>query len=59
MRKDARERALTIATLCIGGMVLARAVDDGELNAEIRGVALTRALEAGGWDQKLSPVAAE
>ena len=56
---DARERALTIATLCIGGMVLARAVDDDAFSAEIRDAAMTRALEAGGWEAKVQSVAAE
>jgi len=56
---DARARAVTMATLCIGGMVLARAVDDDDFSAEIRKVAMTRALETGGWDPKKPSVAAE
>jgi len=57
--EDARARAVVMATLCIGGMVLARAVDDDEFSAEIRDVAMNRAFEAGGWDSEASPVAAE
>lgn len=49
---DARSRAVTMATLCIGGMVLARAVDDDRLSAEIRDVAMARAFETGGWDAR-------
>jgi AcrR family transcriptional regulator len=48
-RGDARQRALAIATLCVGGMVLARAIDDETLGEEIRSVALTTAFEQGGW----------
>ncbi|GBE42586.1 transposon Tn10 TetC protein [bacterium BMS3Bbin10] len=56
---DARASAVTMATLCIGGMVLARAVDDDRFAAEIRDVAMNRALEAGGWDAGAPSVAAE
>ncbi len=56
---DARERALTMATLCIGGMVLARAVDDTALGDEIRDAAMTSALVTGGWGEKTPLVAAE
>lgn len=56
---DARSRAVAMATLCIGGMVLARAVDDDQFSAEIRDVALRMALEAGGWGAEASAVAAE
>ncbi len=44
---DARARAMTMAILCVGGMVLARAVDDEGLGAEVRRVALKSALEQG------------
>ena len=57
--KDARARAVAMATLCIGGMVLARAVDDDRFAAEIRDVAMARAFEAGGWEPRAQPVAAE
>lgn len=56
---DARSRAVAMATLCIGGMVLARAVDDDKFSSEIRSVALRTALEAGGWGANVPAVAAE
>lgn len=56
---DARARAVTMATLCIGGMVLARAVDDDAFSAEIREVAMSGAFETGGWDPKAHAVAAD
>lgn len=46
---DARQRAVAIATLCIGGMVMARAVDDENLAGEIRATALGQAMAAGGF----------
>jgi TetR/AcrR family transcriptional regulator, transcriptional repressor for nem operon len=45
---DARQAALAIATLCIGGMVLARTIEDDDLAAEIREAARLLALEVGG-----------
>jgi TetR/AcrR family transcriptional repressor of nem operon len=45
---DARQAALAIATLCIGGMVLARTIEDDDLAAEIREAARCVALEVGG-----------
>ncbi len=56
---DARQRGIAIATLCIGGMVLARAVDDEEFASEIRGTAMESALEMGGWHTAAPAVAAE
>lgn len=55
----ARQRAVSIATLCVGGMVLARAVDDTALGDEIRAIAMGKALETGGWDAAAPAVAAE
>ncbi len=55
---EARARAISIATLCIGGMVLARAVDDDQFSAEIRNAVQNKALETGGWTAKV-PAAAE
>jgi TetR/AcrR family transcriptional repressor of nem operon len=46
--RDARQTALAIAALCIGGMVLARTVEDDDLAAEIREAARGVALEVGG-----------
>jgi hypothetical protein len=47
----ARERALALAALCIGGMAVARAVDDVELAHEIREAAKDMALSLGGWNK--------
>ncbi len=44
-----REKALAIATLCVGGMVLARSVGDQSLGDDIREAAQNLALEVGGW----------
>jgi TetR/AcrR family transcriptional repressor of nem operon len=45
---DTRQAALAIATLCVGGMVLARTIEDDDLAAEIREAARRVALEVGG-----------
>jgi TetR/AcrR family transcriptional repressor of nem operon len=45
---DARQAALAIATLCVGGMVLARTIEDDDLAAEIREAARRVALELAG-----------
>jgi TetR/AcrR family transcriptional repressor of nem operon len=42
------ERALAIAALCVGGMVLARTVNDPSFAEAIRNAALAAALELGG-----------
>ncbi len=44
-----RERALGVAALCVGGMVLARAVENNALSDEIREAARQLALVSGGW----------
>lgn len=44
-----RDNALAIAALCVGGMVLFRSIDDRELANELRGAALTTALDLGKW----------
>lgn len=51
----ARRRAMGIATLCVGGMVLARAVDDDGLADEIRKSAHALAFEVSGWDGPARP----
>jgi TetR/AcrR family transcriptional regulator, transcriptional repressor for nem operon len=51
---DARQAALAIATLCIGGMVLARTIEDDDLAAEIREAARLLALEVGGLSATVS-----
>jgi TetR/AcrR family transcriptional regulator, transcriptional repressor for nem operon len=45
----ARSRARAIATLCIGGMVLARSIEDRVLAGEIREAAMGIALSLGQW----------
>lgn len=46
--RDARQAALAMAALCVGGMVLARTLEDDGLAEEIREAARTLALEVGG-----------
>jgi TetR/AcrR family transcriptional repressor of nem operon len=43
--------AQAIAALCVGGMVVARALDDRALADELRESAMSVALKLGGWDQ--------
>jgi TetR/AcrR family transcriptional repressor of nem operon len=45
----ARQRALAIASLCVGGMVLARTVEDRALADELRQAAKGVALSLGRW----------
>src|ERR1700758_4616229 len=52
--QTARCRARAIATLCIGGMVLARSVEDRRLADEIRDAAKTIALSLGQWSRRTS-----
>jgi TetR/AcrR family transcriptional regulator, transcriptional repressor for nem operon len=47
-----RTTAQSIAALCIGGMVVARTLDDRALADELRGACTTMALHLGGWDKK-------
>jgi TetR/AcrR family transcriptional regulator, transcriptional repressor for nem operon len=47
-KTDAR-RSLAIAALCVGGMVLARSVEDRKLADELRRAALAAALSLGEW----------
>ena len=44
------QRALAIAALCVGGMVLARALDDADLADTLRVAAHRYAVALGGWD---------
>jgi AcrR family transcriptional regulator len=41
-----RERALALAALCVGAMVLARSVDDGRLSEELRDAARRQAIRS-------------
>ena len=47
-----RVTAQAIAALCVGGMVVARALDDRTLADELREAAMAVALELGGWEQE-------
>lgn len=47
--RAAREQALLLLTLCVGGMVLARAIDDEGLAADFLGTAHKHALKTTGW----------
>jgi AcrR family transcriptional regulator len=52
LRRDGRadpQRALAMAGICVGGMVVARAVDSPRLADSIRAAAKKAALEMGGW----------
>jgi TetR/AcrR family transcriptional repressor of nem operon len=44
-----RERALALASTCVGGMVLARAVDSPELAHELREAARRQVFGSAGW----------
>ena len=46
---EARERALALLALCVGGMVLARGVDDPGLADDFRNAAHKQALMTAGW----------
>jgi TetR/AcrR family transcriptional regulator, transcriptional repressor for nem operon len=50
----ARSRARAIATLCVGGMVLARSIEDPVLADEIREAAMDIALSLGKWPHRRS-----
>jgi len=47
-----RGRAQAIAALCIGGMVVARAMNDGPATGELRNACMKVALELGNWNKK-------
>jgi TetR/AcrR family transcriptional regulator, transcriptional repressor for nem operon len=49
-QKAAREKALGIAALCVGGMVLARAVDDPAVADDLREAARKLASTIGAWE---------
>src|SRR5258708_5090500 len=48
----ARQRALAISALCVGGMVLARTVEDRALADELRQAARSIALSLGRWQSE-------
>jgi len=45
-----RTMAQAIAALCVGGMVLARAINDRRVADELRNASMVVALKLGGWD---------
>ena len=47
-----RTTAQAIAALCVGGMVVARALDDRALADELREAAMAVALKLGGWENE-------
>jgi TetR/AcrR family transcriptional repressor of nem operon len=49
---DESQRALAVVALCVGGMVLARAVDDEGTADELRDAAHRYAVALGGWEEK-------
>ena len=57
-RPPARQTALSIAALCVGGMVIARASEDRALADEVRAACMTSALGLGGWASRRAPRAA-
>jgi len=57
VKKSSRSRqnaAMAIASLCIGGMVVARSMNDQALGDRIREAATKVALELGGWAKSKS-----
>jgi AcrR family transcriptional regulator len=50
--KANRQRALAIAGICVGGMVVARAVEHSDLADALRTATLRTALELGGWSKR-------
>jgi TetR/AcrR family transcriptional regulator, transcriptional repressor for nem operon len=46
---EAQQRALALVAMCVGAMVVARAVDDPELGDRFRGAAHQHLLAATGW----------
>jgi TetR/AcrR family transcriptional regulator, transcriptional repressor for nem operon len=44
--------AKAVAALCVGGMVVARAMEDRALADELRDACMATALKLGGWDKK-------
>ncbi len=48
--RNSKERAQAIAALCVGGMVVARAMVDRPAADELRDSCMQVALQLGGWD---------
>jgi TetR/AcrR family transcriptional regulator, transcriptional repressor for nem operon len=54
-RRPRRSKAHAIAALCVGGMVVARAMADRKHADELRDACMSVALELGGWENKGTP----
>lgn len=54
-KRDRRVVAQAIAALSIGGMIVARAIDDRALADELRASCTAVALDIGGWSRKRAP----
>jgi TetR/AcrR family transcriptional repressor of nem operon len=50
LEPDARQRALALVAMCVGAMVVARAVDDPRLGDKFRDAAREHLLATTGWD---------
>ena len=48
-KQDRRAKAQAVAALCVGGMVVARAIEDRVVADELRDACLSIALHLGGW----------
>ena len=57
LQAERRNKAEAIAAMCIGGMVVARAMNDRTLADELREGCMAVALELGGWRTAQVPVA--
>jgi AcrR family transcriptional regulator len=60
-RENGRPRRVTAqatAALCVGGMVVARAINNRKVADELRDSCMTVALELGGWDEGSKPAIA-
>jgi AcrR family transcriptional regulator len=49
--RNRRMKAQAMAALCVGGMVVARAMENREVADELRDACMGVALELGGWDE--------
>jgi TetR/AcrR family transcriptional regulator, transcriptional repressor for nem operon len=47
--RAAREQAMVLVALCVGGMVLARALDDADMGGDFLAMSRKHALRAAGW----------
>jgi AcrR family transcriptional regulator len=60
LRRDGsppRQRALVMAGICVGGMVVARSLADSNFADSVRGASMAFALKLGGWSARSAQVA--